>query len=74
MIQDDWPDKHEFLVGWCPEKGTVTIEFKCCDHEDKIGVECIHYTPEKAVFLAQMLLEKVLSIYWSKKDNNNPGS
>lgn len=66
---DPEPEKDTLLVGWCPEKGTVTIEFKCCDHKDQEnGVECIHYSPEKAVFMAQMLLEKVLSIYWSKKE------
>ena len=64
----DTPEGNEFLIGWCPEKGTVTIEFKCCTHEEEAGVECLHYTPEKAIFMAQMLLEKVLSIYWSKKE------
>lgn len=69
MIEDPEPDKNTFLVGWDSEKKTVTIEFKCCNHpEEPIGVECIHYTPEKAVFFAQMLLEKVLSIYWSEKE------
>jgi len=68
MSEQEDLEKNTLQVGWCPEKGTVTIEFKCCDHEEPAGIECIHYSPEKALFMAQMLLEKVLSIYWTKKE------
>lgn len=56
-----------FEIGWCPERGTVTIEYPCCEHTDP-GIEGIHFTPEKAVFLARMILEKVSDIYWSKRE------
>lgn len=57
-----------FDVGWDSDKKTITIEYRCCDHEEEHGKECIHLTPEKAVFMAQLLLQKVLTIYWAKSE------
>ena len=59
-------EKGIFDIGWDEKRGTVTIEYDCCTHLDP-GQECVHLTPEKAVFLAQLILEKVLNIWWSKK-------
>lgn len=57
-----------FDIGACYEHGTVTVEYDCCDGTHEHGKECIHFTPEKAVFLAYALLEKVLNLHWAKKE------
>ena len=66
-MQSETDGPKSFDIGWCPERKTVTVEYKCCDHEDP-GMELIHLTPEKAIFLANLLLEKVLAVYWTQEE------
>jgi len=57
-----------FDVGVCYDRKTVTVDYKCCDGNHEPGVEIVHLTPEKAVYMANLLLEKVLNLYWTKKE------
>lgn len=63
-----------FDIGVCYERKTVTVEYHCCSHlGTEIGTEIVHFTPEKAVFMAHLLLEKVLNLYWTKEEEKPKG-